>query len=410
VNTVVYAGEALESAGSIETMTSRADRVREGEIVHDFKPINVLQFICPAGFFGAEMWILALAKHLDPKKVNCRLAVTHESAGQNLELYRRFKELGLQADKIGMKGRFDIRGLYGLVNLLKKDRIDIINTHGYKSDIMGLLAAWMTGIKTVATPHGFENAKDFKLQAFIKLGCIALRYFDSVTPVSEELMADMNRIGLTGHKNRLIRNGVDLQEVYSEKSRVSEPVSCSNYEKKIGYVGQIAYRKNLDAMIDAFDLLYRDHKNVRLLLIGDGKMRNELQSKASKLACADRIEFLGFRNDRLRFVKELDLFCMTSSLEGIPRCMMEAMAMGVPVVAFDIPGVDKLIIHETTGLMAPYGDIAALKKCWERILFNGDLAEKLAENGKKHIEDNFSAKRMAEEYTALYQEMIMNRS
>jgi glycosyltransferase involved in cell wall biosynthesis len=373
------------------------------------KTVRVLQFISPAGFYGAEMWILALAKSLDPSQVYCSLAVTEESVEQDLTLFDRYLKLKLGAHRIRMNGRFDFRSIAKLWALMKDGQFDILHTHGYKSDLLGLVSARMAGVKTVATPHGFDNARDIKLRAFIRLGCMALRHFDRVVPLSEELMADMQRIKVPAYKTRLIRNGVDLQEVLSENRRVTEPVFISNGEKRIGYVGQVAYRKNLGAMIDAFDLFYHDHKNIRLLIIGEGRMRDALQSKAKMLASADRIEFLGYRSDRLRFVKELDLFCMTSSLEGIPRCMMEAMAMGVPVAAFDIPGVDKLIMHEKTGLLAPYGDIAALKKCWERILFNDEFAKKLAENGKKHIQDNFSAKRMADEYTALYQEMIMNR-
>jgi hypothetical protein len=149
--------------------------------------MNVLQFICPTGLHGAEMWILALAKHLDPNKVNCRLAVTRESEEQNIEVYHKFRALGLEASQIRMRGRFDLRAVSGLCRVIKEKKIDIIHTHGYKSDILGLAAARMTGIKAAATPHGFENVKDLKLQLFIKAGCFALRFFDRVEPLSEEL-------------------------------------------------------------------------------------------------------------------------------------------------------------------------------------------------------------------------------
>ncbi len=368
--------------------------------------IRVLQFICPSGLFGAEMWILALAKHLDPQEVGCRLAVSHESPSQNLELFEKFAELGLSADKIRMRGRFDLRAIAKLKSLLQQERIDVLHTHGYKSDILGLLAARMAGVRVVATPHGFENVNDFKLQLFIKLGGLALRHCDRVAPLSEELVEDMVRIGVPEPKTRLIRNGVDLQEVNQEMDRPGEPNFRSITEKSIGYVGQLSHRKNLGAMIDAFDLLCRDHDNLRLVLVGDGPKRIELEKKASALECGDRIMFLGFRSDRLRVIRELDLFCMTSSLEGIPRSLMESMAIGVPVAAFDIPGVEELVVDGETGLLAPFGDIQALKGCWERLLFNKELASTLAKNAQAHVTREFSAKRMAEEYTQLYREMV----
>jgi len=370
------------------------------------RKINVLQFICPAGFYGAEMWILALAKNLDPKNVSCHLAITREWEGQDIEVFNRFQSLGLETHQIKMCGRFDPRVIPKLSRLIKDKKIDIIHTHGYKSDILGLIGARIAGIKAVATPHGFENTLDRKLQFFIRLGCMALRHFDRVAPLSEELQSDMQAIKVNPNRTRLIMNGVDLEEIESEREKSSSPMYPDRHEKRIGYVGQMAHRKNVDDLIKTFDLLYRNHKNIRLILIGDGPQRPELETKARSLDSSSKIEFLGYRNDRLMLLREMDLFCMTSSLEGIPRCMMEAMAMEVPVAAYNIPGVNKLLIPEKTGLMAEFGHVEDLKKCWERLLFDGKLSAQIAQRGRKHVVDNFSGKRMAEEYTRLYREMV----
>lgn len=369
--------------------------------------LKVLQFICPAGFYGAEMWILALAKHLDPLVVDCQLAISRESDDQNVEVYKRYRELGLVAHQVKVDGRFDPRAIMKLVSLLREEKIDIIHTHGYKSDIIGLLAARIAKVKIIATPHGFENTRDLKLQLFIKLGCLALRHCDRVAPLSDDLMADMRRIKVKEDRVRLIINGVDLDETQSALTESTLPLFFDAGEKKIGYVGQMAHRKNVGDMIRAFDLLFRDHSNIRLILIGDGPMRRELEDMASSLPSAKSIEFLGYRSDRLRLVKELDLFSMTSTLEGIPRCMMEAMSMGIPVVAFRIPGVDKLIIHGETGLMTDFGDVKGLKECWERLLFDQEFSRRMGRNGRQFILNNFSAQRMALEYTEMFQEICL---
>jgi len=370
--------------------------------------VNVLQFICPSGFYGAEMWVLALAKNLSPDHVNCRLAITRESDKQNIELYHRFGRLCLKADQIAMAGRFDPKVVYRLAVFLRKNNIHIIHTHGYKSEILGLLAARLTGIKAVATPHGFENSPDRKLQLYIRLGSWALKRFDRVAPLSEDLKQDVLRFEVNPAKVKLIMNGVDLDEIEAERVSTRERQQPGG-EKKIGYVGQIAYRKNIADLIKTFDLLYQQHKDVRLLLVGDGPQKQELLQMSQSLPSASHIEFLGYRNDRLALLKQFDLFAMTSSLEGIPRCMMEAMGMGVPVTAFSIPGVDKLVIHGKTGLLADFGDIHRLKEHMEKILYEEGFAAGMAEAGRKHILDKFSAKRMAQEYTKLYEEMLSER-
>jgi len=97
---------------------------------------------------------------------------------------------------------------------------------------------------------------------------------------------------------------------------------------------------------------------------------------------------------------------MTSSLEGIPRCLMEAMAVGVPVVAYDIPGVDQLVDHEVTGLLAPFGDEDALLACCQRMLSDQELAERVVSNARKKVETVYSARRMASEYEELFSKLV----
>ena len=92
--------------------------------------MNVLQLICPAGLYGAERWILALAKNLDRSKVNCHLAITYESRDQNIEVIKKFKCLNLGAHKVKMRGRFDPRVISRLFKLLKQHKINIIHSHG----------------------------------------------------------------------------------------------------------------------------------------------------------------------------------------------------------------------------------------------------------------------------------------
>ena len=225
-------------------------------------------------------------------------------------------------------------------------------------------------------------------------------------PIHGEPAHDMIRMKVKSNKIRLINNGVNLSEIESVKKNGSGCILPSGNAKKICYIGQMASQKNVLDMIKTFDLLYKCNNDVGLYLIDDGPERSNLEDFAKSLASASAIRFLGYRDDRLNFLTEIDLFTMTSSLEGIPRCMMEAMAMGVPVAAYDIPGVDKLIIHEKTGLMAKFGDIYGLKECWRRILEDSEFSKTLGRNSRNHILENFSAKRMAEDYTELCRELF----
>lgn len=369
--------------------------------------VRVLQFVTPAGFYGAERWILALANNINSENVICDLAVSREGSGQDLTLAEVYPASAGEVHFLPMSGRFDLRIVKRLVQVIKSRKIDIIHTHGYKSDILGLLAARRAGIRCVSTPHGFSGKVGIKLAAFIHLGIFSLRYFDAVAPLSEDLLEDMRRFKVAEAKTLLIRNGVDLKEIDQfNASFLSTAPENEADERLIGFIGQMIPRKGLPDLIQVFDKLYSRDQTLRLELIGDGRQREELETLAADQASASAVRFLGFRSDRLELLSRFSVFVMTSSLEGIPRCMMEAMALGIPVVAYDIPGVDQLIEHGETGLLAPLGDVNALAECCQEILDNPDMAKELASNARAKIDRDYSARRMAEEYESLFLKLI----
>ena len=118
--------------------------------------------------------------------------------------------------------------------------------------------------------------------------------------------------------------------------------------------------------------------NIELVLLGDGDSRESLEAHTQSLSSKADIHFLGYRDDRLDYLKSFDLFAMTSTLEGIPRCLMEACAMETPVAAYDIAGIDQLISHEKTGLLSPLGYKEHLLDCWEKLLSDEDYASNSA--------------------------------
>ena len=375
-------------------------------------PIKVLHFICSTGFYGAEKWILALANNTDRQLVTSELVVTRESEDHDLQLVRDFDALGLTSHEVEMKGRFDIRGIRSLAKLIKQHNIDILHSHGYKSDILGIAAAKMAGIKCISTPHGFEKTNDRKLELFISAGCRTFKYFDYVAPLSRELYADVERYKVPDEKIVYIRNGVDLKDVNyrlpAENPVVRDEDNGINLpeSKTIGFIGQMIDRKNVTHLLDVFEQLSESSSGLKLVLLGDGISREKYEKYASELNCRDKISFMGFQNDPMSYLQKFDLFVMCSTLEGIPRCLMEAMAVGVPVAAYDIPGVNQLLEHEKTGLLATLGNKQELKQCCKRLLWDEVLANDISRAAAAHIDSKFSARRMAQEYTDLYYELM----
>jgi glycosyltransferase involved in cell wall biosynthesis len=366
--------------------------------------MNILQFICPVGFYGAERWILALVNNADPNVVRYDLAVTDETAGQDLRIVDQFPKNHGRAYKLPMASRFDFSVVSKLVKIIKDRQIDIIHTHGYKSDILGLLAAKRAGIKAVATPHGFGMPNDFKLKMFVRLGAFSLRFFDLVVPLSHQLKAEVSEFGVSETKIHYIQNGVDLTEI--DRYLSDGEHHHKKAEAKIGFVGQMIPRKNLRDLLDVFDLVHKELPHTKLQLLGDGEERPELELYAKSLPSHHAIEFLGFRDDRMNYLRDFQLFVMTSRDEGIPRCLMEAMGMKIPVAAYDIRGVDQLIEHNVTGMLSQFGDTRRLSEHWIRLLSDKDHAKRLGSAAREFVQARFSAERMANEYAELFQGLL----
>lgn len=375
-------------------------------------PIKVLHFICSTGFYGAEKWILALANNSDPALVTSELVITKEKDSQDLQLIREFKALGLTSHEVDMGTRFDPRAIKSLVKLVKDQQIDILHSHGYKSDILGIVVAKMAGIRCITTPHGFEKTSDRKLAMFIAAGCRTFKYFDYAVPLSRELYSDMQRYKVPEEKIVYIRNGVDLKDIEYRKP-VENPIVRGEEQplnlpekKTIGFIGQMIDRKNVSHLLDVFERLAESNSGLELVLLGDGFSRQKFEEYADKLNARDRISFLGFQSNPLDYLKTFDLFVMCSTLEGIPRCLMESMAMGVPVAAYDIAGVNQLLEHNKTGLLATLNNKDELYECCKKLLWDEKLANEISAAAAEHINEKFSARRMAVEYTELYQQLL----
>jgi len=364
----------------------------------------VLHLISPTGFYGAERWVLALASQMGGERGRCDLAITSENPEKTFELYQRYPASAGNKYRMEMSGRFDLSIVGKLASLVSNQQIDIIHTHGYKSDIIGYLAARRAGIACVSTPHGFGYDIDTKLRLFIRIGGYFLRRFDRVVPLSEELADLVRKMGVKEPRIRLIENAADFDEI--DAVIATSQYSNSSSIRRIGYVGQLISRKQIDQLINVFARLSVNEPDLELILAGEGDQRIALENQARSLECWEKIKFLGYVEDRLELMQSFDMFVMTSASEGIPRSLMEALALSLPTVAYDIPGVDVLIDHGVTGLLATLNDEDSLKANMASLISDPIKAEQLGAEARKHVENRFAADRMALEYYNLYKDLL----
>ncbi len=367
--------------------------------------MRVLQLGSPTGLYGAERWILALVKHLDPQKVESWVGVIKDAPELEAPLLKEARQLGFSTRSFEAHGKASFAAVRQLRRFIREERIEILHTHFYKTDLLGLLATLGTSCRILSTPHGWSQECDFKLKCYELLDRAIFPFLDGVAPLSEDLHSPLARLPFLGKKLHLIRNGVDISEI-DAVAEVAPEIAAWKKEGfwVVGYIGQLIARKRLDTLLHALSLV-RD-RPWRLALVGEGDQKEALATLAVSLGIDAKVRFFGFRRDRIALLKGFDAFVLPSLLEGIPRCLMEAMAAGVPVVASDIPGCRDLVAPGQTGFLFSAGDAPALAERLSQLANSPGLAGEFAANGRRLIDERFSARRMAREYEQLYASLL----
>ena len=372
-------------------------------------PIKVLQLGSPSGLYGAERWIISLISHLNSGRVESIVGAVNDGDYDDVPLCRLAQSRGFESIVIRGYGKVNLGAVRQLRQYIVANRIDILHTHFYKSDLIGLLAARGTNCLVMTTPHGWAVRPSLSLWVYERLTKLCFSFMDAVVPLSTGLMQSLKWTpGLSG-KLYLIENAVDLSEAKQECALDAGLAALRASGKHVlGYVGRLDAGKDLETLLRA--MAGDRHPHWHAVLVGAGDHGGRLRALVAELGVADRVTFTGYREDRMAFLRGFDVFVLPSRSEGIPRCLMEAMAAGIPIVASDIPGCRNLVDGSSTGLLFPVGDERALRERIVELSASPERRASIVDGARRFIETKFSCERMAREYESLYEDLILKRN
>jgi glycosyltransferase involved in cell wall biosynthesis len=339
-------------------------------------------------------------------RMDLTIAAIKDEVGTGTPICSAAAQLGLPSLLIESPGRINCAAIRRLRRIIKEREIAIVHSHGYKGDLMGRLATLGTRCRIVTTPHGWTHGPDLKLRLYEILDRSIFPFMDAVVPLSEDMHRELSRRTFSRSRLQLILNAVDLEEIENHAGQTSELAAWKSRGLFIiGYIGRLIQDKGIATLLRA--VAQMSSPEVGIALIGTGPDESAFRETARNLGIAERVRFLGYREDRLSFLNAFDLFVLPSLSEGIPRCIMEAMGLGIPVAASDIPGCRVLVRDGETGCLFPPGDEKALARTLEILRINPDLRKALAQSAKARVYEQFSAKRMAREYELLFENLAI---
>ncbi len=292
--------------------------------------------------------------------------------------------------------------------LLREHRFDLIHVHTPVAAFLGRYLAKKTGQGPVLyTAHGFHFYKGAPWKNWVVYYTaerLAARWADGLIVMNGEDYENARRMGFEPDKNLFYVHGVGV-----DLSSFEAPPAAGGIRREFGLaesdvvvtcVAEMNPNKNHDFLLEGWKGVAGGHPHCHLLLVGTGELKSHLEEKV-KREQIPRVHFLGFRRDVPEILRDSDIVTLTSKREGLPRCVMEAMAAGKPVVATDVRGNRDLVDDGHTGFLVRLGDVCGLAAALERLICDPELRASMGAAGRERIRD-YSLERVLGEMSGVY--------
>jgi len=368
--------------------------------------LRVLHLITRLPVGGAERMLVDIARGLDPRRfasiVCCiqdrgELAAQLDAAGIPVHALERMRSK-----------RFDWGAIGALARLMRAERIDIVHSHLYHANLYGRLAARLARVPAVATVHNTYTRH--KLHRELLNRWLA-RGSARVIAVSEDVRRDlMERDRIPAGKIAVVHNGIDVGRIETALTRQAarERLGLAEDTIALGCVARLEEQKGHRFLLEALRTLNdpaRGAARFRALLVGDGRLRAQLEQRAAALGVAGWTQFLGTRHDVAEILKALDICVMPSLWEGLSVAMLEAMAAGLPLVISDVSGVAQVVGDDAYGVKVPPGDPGALARAIAGLADDPARRRALGAAARGRVLERFSARAMLDTLQRLYEEV-----
>jgi sugar transferase (PEP-CTERM/EpsH1 system associated) len=363
---------------------------------------TVLHLITELDTGGAQTALLRLLAGLDRDRFRPAVACLYNG---DKPVAQRIRSLGIPVTDLEMTAKWRLDALWRLYRLLRQQRPDILHTWMFHANFPGRLLGRLAGVPIIITSRRNEDIGGALREC---LNRWTARLDDRVIAVCEVARrAEIERARVSPEHVVTIYNGIDVERFSptggESVSRVRREFGIPAGVPLVGAVGRLHPQKDFAGLLHSLTEVQKHVSPIRLLLAGEGELRDDLETRARSLGISRIVTFAGFRSDVAEILAACDVFVLPSLWEGMPNVVLEAMAVGLPVVATQVGGVPEIVLDGKTGLLVPPGDSETLAQALIRLLRDLDLRSRMGRAGRRRVEQYFSANQMVLETEALYE-------
>ena len=315
------------------------------------------------------------------------------------------REDGFAVDLVDVSRTYRLDGMARLVRLLRRERADVLHTHTLAAgNALARGAGRLARVPVVSHLHIANHFRPATRALLAGLDNVTARLASALVAVSKDTRRAYEEQGYP-HRIRVVYNGVAAAS--ADANGLREELSIPREAPLVAEVGRLCDVKGQRELIDAIARL----PDARAVLVGadleqGGAYERALRRRAEELGVSDRVVFAGYRDDAARVVAAADVFALPSWTEGLPLVVLEAMALGRPVVATTVGGTPELVADGETGLLVPPRDVEALTSALKQVLEDEGLRRRLGEAGRRRVAERFSSDAMTRDVLAVYDEVV----
>lgn len=373
-------------------------------------PIRILELRSVFGTGGGpEKTILLGTARTDPARYAITVCYIRDDRDTVFGIDDWAASLPIRYRELRERHSFDPRPFAELRRFVRDEHIDIVHAHDYKTDAIAWYLAHTTRAIPLSTAHGWTGRSAKERRLYYPLDRWLMRRFPHVVAVSSEIKRVLVAGGARPERVTVVTNGIDGERFRRDAARVPAiraGLGLSDDEVAIGAVGRLEPQKNFPLLLRVFAGLAATNQALRLVVVGDGSLREPLAAEVDRLGIGDRCTLTGHRTDVADLYQAFDLYVQSSDYEGTPNTVLEAMALEAPVVATAAGGTEDIARDGEDAWIVPVGDEARLTTAIRDALARPDERARRAASARWRVETDLSFETRMQRVEKIYDRLM----
>jgi glycosyltransferase involved in cell wall biosynthesis len=390
--------------GILENTASARREVMTHKILHITKIKGIL---------GSENHLLTLLSELDAQRFEVHFCILaeHRHFSTLSDYAKKLEQAGVRVLILPISRHGGPQLLWTLRKYMIRERFDLVHTHLIHADFYGTLAAKLSGVPAiVSSRHNDDQFRHRKM--LIGLNRFLAQFHSKIIVISEWISTFLQEVeGIPADKIVPIRYGLQPEPIMrrADPSYVRRQFQIQEQVPVIGTIGRLTAQKGQRYLLQALKRVTAQFPDIRVLILGDGELRVELENQARELGIAGNLILPGYRTDAIELLSGFDFFVFPSLWEGFGLVLLEAMALKKAIVASRVSAIPETVLNGQTGLLVPPKDPEKLSDALLTLLREPVLAQKMGESGFERLQAHFGIQNMVKATERIYNEALLTK-